>query len=175
MKTSIDRAYYGWLFVAGILTYVVHEAAHWLMGRTLGYPMAASLNSVRALTPTTLTDATLISAAGPAITIVQALIAFHLVRTRLSTTAFAFLIWAAFLRLVATGISLLMPNDEARISMALDLGTWTIPLLVSGGLAWLAWSGSRRFQLGWKVGLATYLITSLTAALVVGGDAMIKP
>ena len=173
MNARWDVGYYAWLIFAGVLTYVIHEGAHWLVGEGLGYRMAASLNSARALSPTTATHAALISAAGPVITIVQGLVAYLWIRAGAGTAAFAFLLWAAFMRVVASGISLFMPNDEARVSSFLGLGTWTLPLVVSAGLVALTWVAARKLRMTWKPALGTYLIASIVSALVVGGDAML--
>ncbi|WP_066726695.1 hypothetical protein [Sphingomonas pituitosa] len=113
------------------MTYLVHEGAHWIVGRSIGLDVRYSLNGVTPRGPATAAQHLLMSAAGPLVTILQAVIAYRVVRSRASTSAFAFLLWAAFMRVVASGISILLPNDEARIGSALHLGYWTLPLAVS--------------------------------------------
>lgn len=171
--TRFGPRFYGTLIWVGLATFVVHEAAHWAAGELLGYPMRPGLNSGVPLRPTTVRDAMLISAAGPAVTILIALAAFRRVLATGSTTAFAFVIWAAFMRLVAAGLGFVMPNDEARISAGLGLGAWTLPLLVSAGLVALAWIAGRRVRVTWRTGLLCYLVLSLVATGIVGLDRVI--
>lgn len=170
MTARFGPRFYAWLVAIGLATYLAHEGAHWLMGEALGYPMRYGLNRVAATVPTTARDAALISAAGPVLTIMQGVVAFLVVRRRGSATAFAVLLWAAFMRAVASGISLFMPNDEARVSEALGLGTWTLPLLVTGVLVVLAWIAARRMRVGWRSGLICYVVLSIVSAAIVGGD-----
>ncbi len=162
--------FYFWLFIVGFFTFVLHEAAHWVAGITLGYDMEARLNAVRATTFVLPFHKALIEAAGPLVTILQAFIAFAVVRRSRSNTAFAFVYVATFMRLLATVISLFHPNDEARLSMYFGLGTWTLPIIVSFGLLMLTWRASQRLALTWKEHALCYLTTSASISLVVGVD-----
>ena len=74
------------------------------------------------------------------------------------------------MRLVAGLVSILYPNDEARLSLYFGLGKWTLPLLVAAGLIVLAIRGGKRFQLGWKDHLLCYLVASLSVSAIVGLD-----
>ncbi len=163
-----------WLFLAGFATFVLHEAAHYFVGLALGYDMTARLNGVSSLTPAPAAHKATIDAAGPLMTIAQAVIAYILLRRLRSqnklAVAFAFLYFAAFMRVLATGVSAFNLNDEARLSTFLNLGTWTLPVIVSASLVMLAWRGSRLLALTWKQHLACYLAASITVTLVVGLD-----
>lgn len=108
--------------MTGLLTNLVHEGAHWIVGRSVELDVRYSLNGVTPHGPATAAQHLLMSAAGPLVTILQAVIAFLLVRRYASASAFAFLLWAAFMRVVASGIGLVLPNDEAQIGSALHLG-----------------------------------------------------
>jgi hypothetical protein len=151
-----------------VLTFVVHEAAHWAMGVALGHEMVVGLNGAGTRAGgASARDAFLISAAGPFVTIVQALAAFQWLRSRASTLAYAMLFAACFMRFAAAVVSVAHPNDEARLSLALDLGTWTVPALVVGGLFALTWAGSRRLGIGWRMNVALYLAASVAVAALV--------
>lgn len=164
--------FYGWLAIALLLTFVAHEAAHWAMGRALGYEMAMSLNGAAPAGGfRTASDAFWTSAAGPAFTVLQALVAYCLARCRDSVPAFAFLYAAAFMRFAAAVISLVHPNDEARMSLALGWGPWLLPGLVVALLLALVVSASRRLCLGWKTQVASYLLCSAGTAVIVFVDA----
>jgi hypothetical protein len=152
-----------------VLTFVLHEAAHWAMGIALGHDMVVGLNGAgtRAAAGVSARDAFLISAAGPFVTIVQALVAFQLARSRASTLAYAAVFAACFMRFAAAVVSVAHPNDEARLSLALGWGTWTVPALVVAGLLALTWSASRRLGIGWRTNVLLYLTASVVVAALV--------
>ena len=166
----LGAKFYGWLFVAGFLTFILHEAAHWLAGMTLGYDMEARLNAVRATTFVLPIDKAVIDSAGPVATILQAVIAFGVVMRSRSNIAFAFVYMAAFMRLLAAAISVINPNDEARLSLYFGFGKWALPMIVSMGLLVLVWKTSRHLHLNWKAHLLCYLVASVSISMVVGID-----
>ena len=115
------------LFFAMLMTYVLHESAHWAMGEILGYDMWLKINSVGLAQGEYSTEwhQHLVSAAGPLATVIQGIIAFLIIRKRQAFTAFAFLFSAFIMRLTAMLVSINNPNDEARVSEWLGLGPWT--------------------------------------------------
>ena len=161
------------LVLAFFVTNLIHESAHWLMGAALGFDMQFGLNGVRYLSPILPWQRALADAAGPIVTIVQGVIAYMLLARTAAPKAFAFLYAAAFMRLVAGLVSVMHPNDEARVSMFFGLGKWTLPVLVAAGLIWLAIRGSKRLELTWKDQLACYLVASLATSAIVGLDRFI--
>lgn len=118
------------LFVVGIATFLVHEAAHGLAGVALGHDMVVTLNSVRPTGPVGVRDEVLITAAGPLVTVAQALLGWWWVRHSRAAWGFALVYSACFMRVLAAGISVVQPNDEAKISLLLGLGPWPLPLIV---------------------------------------------
>ena len=169
--TSIFPAgFYVLLFLIGIGTFLVHELAHWLAGVALGHDMVATPNHVWSTSPMSVNDQALVCAAGPLVTILQGIFGFWLVRHRRSPLGFALLYMAFFMRLLAAGLSVFNPNDEARISQLLGLGTWTLPLVVVVGLLVLVGAASRRLRLGFRDHLFCYLLASVVVTLIVGVD-----
>jgi hypothetical protein len=167
---KLNASFYPWFVFAFLATFLVHESAHWLMGAALGMDVEFRLNAVRYLSPTLPWQRTLADAAGPVVTIMQAIAAFVLVQRSGSVKAYAFLYVAAFMRFVAGVVTVLNPNDEARIGMVLGLGKWTLPVLVAAGLILLAARGSKRLHLTGKDQLACYVAASLAVSLIVGLD-----
>src|SRR5690606_34641977 len=94
--------FYLLVFVAGFVTFALHEGGHWLAAAGLGYDAHYGLNGAGARAATDPRHIALIIGAGPAVTVAQALIALWLVRTRAGAAAWIFLFWAAFMRLMAT-------------------------------------------------------------------------
>lgn len=159
------------LFAAiALATYVIHEAAHWVVGSALGYDVSYGINSVVPGSAMTVQDQILMSAAGPAITILIGLFAFVLVMRRQSLTAYAALYFALFMRVVAAGVSVFNLNDEARISDLLGWGPWALPSVVILVLLIPTIIASRHLQLPWKVNVLAYVVSSLVTILVVGID-----
>ena len=169
-NTRVGARYYGWFALVAVATYLVHEAAHWIVGAALGYPVSYGINSVIPGAPMTPTDHMLMSAAGPAVTVVTALTAFVFVMRRRSLIAYAILYFALFMRAVAAGISAFNPNDEARISDMLGFGPWLLPGLVVLVLLIPTVIASRHLRLSWTVNASAYVVSSLVAAAVVGLD-----
>ena len=167
---KLKAPFYLWLVLVFLITNLLHESGHWLMGAALGMDMRFGLNGVRYLSATTDWQRALADASGPLVTIVQGIIAYVLVRRMGSLKAFAFLYAAAFMRLVAGLVSVLYPNDEARLSMYFGLGKWTLPVLVAAGLIVLAAKGSKRLVLTWKDQALCYLVASLAVTAIVGMD-----
>lgn len=166
--------FYGLVFIAGLITFALHEGGHWLAAVLLGHDAYFGLNSAGARDAVSAADHAIISAAGPAVTAVQALLALWLVQARASAAAWVFLFWAAFMRFMATVISLFNPNDEARISEWLGWGPWALPVIVTGGLFVLLAIGSRRLRVPWKTLVLSWITASVAVSAVVGLD-MISP
>ncbi|HYW15021.1 MAG TPA: hypothetical protein VE891_02565 [Allosphingosinicella sp.] len=173
-----DRAnanFYLRLAAIGVLTYLIHEAAHWVTGQALGYPVQFGINGVTSTVPMTASDHISFSLAGPCVTILGAVAAYFWIRREHSLTAYAVLYFSFFMRLVATVVSLFNPNDEARASQLLGLGVWTIPALVVLGLGALTFAASRKMLLSWKVNLGAYFVSSVVIAAIVGLDMALRP
>jgi hypothetical protein len=172
---EIGAAFYCMLVAATVVTTIVHETAHWAMGIALGHDMAMSFNEAHAVSANDVSagHAMLIAAAGPAITMLQALIAFVLVRGRGLLLAYPFLFAAWFMRFAAAFVSLSHPNDEARLSLDLLGGMWWLPAAVVSALLALVWMAARRLRLGWKTNLICYLICSTMTAAIVFGDRLL--
>ena len=170
----VGATFYGVFALVAVATYLIHEAAHWLVGAALGYPVSYGINSVIPGSPMTTGDHILMSAAGPAVTVLTALIAFTIVLRRDSLTAYAVLYFALFMRVIAAGVSVFNLNDEARISDMLGLGPWTLPGIVILILLIPTVIASRHLRLSWKVNVLAYGVSSLVAAAVVGLDMILR-
>lgn len=167
---KLKPSFFPWLVVVFFITNLVHEGAHWLTGAAFGFDMQFGLNAVRYRSPAEPWQRMLADAAGPVITILQGLAAYLLVKRSGAHIAFAFLYTAAFSRLTAGLVSVLHPNDEARVSMYWGLGKWTLPVLVAGGLIALVVTTGKRLGLGWKDQVLCYVVASLAVSAIVGLD-----
>jgi hypothetical protein len=166
-RVRTGAGFYGLVFIAGFVTFALHEGGHWLAAVMLGHEAYFGMNSAGARGAVDTVDHMIISAVGPAVTVAQALVALWLIRARASAAAWVFLFWAAFMRFMATVISLWNPNDEARISEWLGWGMWTLPAIVTVGLFVLLAIGSRRLGLSWKTLVLSWVVASAAITAVV--------
>lgn len=168
----LPLSFYLHLFWVGLLTFAVHEFCHWGAGVFLGYDMVITPNRVYATTPTSFVHAQLIAFAGPFITYLQALVGYVLVIKRQATFGFALVYMSFFMRLMATLVSIANPNDEARISEALGMGMWTLPIVAVVVLLAAVFVASRQLKLSSRDQLFCYLTASAVVAVVVWVDSV---
>lgn len=172
-KPVLSARFYAILFFVGVGTFFIHEFAHWITGIVLGHDMVATPNHVWSRNPMNTWDQAMVSAAGPLVTIAQGIAGFWLVKRWRSRLGFALLYMAFFMRLLACFMSLFNPNDEARISQLLGLGTLTLPLMVVMGLFALVVSASRELGIRFRDQFFCYLVASIVVTLIVGVDSMV--
>ena len=127
--------------IAVLFTWLIHEFAHWGTGELLGNDMIMTLNTCY---PTTGMYAgswhdSVISAAGPLITLGQAIVFYLLLKRNSSVLLFPFLLTCFYTRFLASVMNFISLNDEGRISSDLGLGVFTLPLLASGVLFYLSY------------------------------------
>lgn len=157
--------------IAVAFTFVAHEGAHWAMGEWLGYDMFLRVNSAGLATGLyrSQIDAQLVTAAGPAFTLLQGFAAFGLVRAFGAGFAFPFLLSALLMRMLAAGVSLGTPNDEMRLSVWLGLGEWTVFAAVIGALFVMTALAARRLHLSLgslAIGVALWM--AFASAVILG-------
>lgn len=167
------------IVVLVIASFFFHELAHYLMGEALGYDMIMTMNTVNVADGLSYTHdwhRQLVSAAGPIFTIITAIISYVLLSKKDHIYIYIILLIAFIQRFLAAGISLKSPNDEARISESLGLGTMTLPILVSIVLFTLVYLAARKWKYSFKFSLISFLIISLSiTALVLTDQFVIKP
>lgn len=158
-----------WLVLVVFATFAVHEAAHGIAGAVLGYDMAVRLNGANAVDATGITpfQRDVISAAGPAITLLQGLAAAALASATGWAAAFHVALAAFWMRVLAAAASLRAPNDEARLGLSWDLGYWTMHVVVIGALALLALWAARSTQATWRGGVLASIAIVVGMTLVV--------
>jgi glucan phosphoethanolaminetransferase (alkaline phosphatase superfamily) len=113
----------------------------------------------------------IISASGPIVTIIQGLIAFLLLKSQnWNKYLYPFLFTAFYMRLLAGLMNFINPNDEGRISTFLEIGTFTLPIIVSGLLFFMVYKISRKYKLNWKFQLWTTIITMVASSILILSD-----
>lgn len=167
---SINLKYIGTTLLAVVLTWLLHEFTHWFTAEALGYTAFMSLNGTSFADHENITDLhhTLISAAGPIITLLQAVVVFLFLKyNRWNGYLYPLLFTAFYMRLLAGGMNIINLNDEGRISQFLGLGTYTIPLLVSAFLLYLVYKVTKQHHLSWKFQSTTTLLVMLFSSILI--------
>lgn len=174
MTASMKRpwATYALIFIpAALMTWLLHEFAHWQMGKALGYDMWMSLNEGGLAgkgSYDNALDKSLVDAAGPILTYTLAIGALALIRTTRNLLLYPFLFLQFYMRAVALGISAVsQPNDEARISLELGLPLWLLPGIAVTFLLALTVIGSRTVRAGWTGNIIAYIMASLLSTAIV--------
>ncbi|NER18251.1 hypothetical protein [Spongiivirga citrea] len=156
--------------VVVMATWIIHEFAHWLTSRFFGYDAIMTLNGTfyESYEKPTIEHSTIVSAAGPLITILQGAIIFVFLKLK-SWNKYLFLgLFVAFyMRFLAGIINIIKLNDEARISEYLEIGTFTLPIVVSGLLFSMVFVISKKYQLSRKfLGITTLIVMFLSSVLI---------
>lgn len=152
-----------YLFVAlfaVIFSFMIHEFAHWLMGESLGYKMGMSLNKAYPLAGGYLRDShyTIISAVGPAVTLLQTVFFFILIKLYRNYFLYPFLFAGAFLETLSGVMNYRHANDLGRISENFDLGIFTIPAIAVAIHLYLLYRTSKREKYSGNQIMWTFLL-----------------
>lgn len=119
-------AFWGLLII--VATFIVHELAHGLMGAALDYDVFIRANGsglVSGAYRSTL-DRDLVAAAGPAVTLLQGLVGLWMASRWRNAVSFGVVLSAFLMRLLAAGVTLIQPNDEARLGLSWGVGLWSV-------------------------------------------------
>lgn len=161
------------LFIpVAFLTYLFHEFGHWIVGELLGNDMVFGLNSATARSGYYVdkTHDLYISMGGPVFTILQACIFLVFIEKTKSIYAYPFVFFAAFIRFFSIVFGGFSQQDEARISSTLNIGTYTVAIIVILVLFLTVWRSSYSLKLNLKaIGYFTILST-ISSLLVIGVD-----
>ena len=139
-------------WMAGIvaLTFAVHEAAHGIAGAALGYNVFVRVNSSGLVSGDyrSAIDAAITDVAGPLITLLQGLIGVTLAPLIGRLPAFALVLAALAMRVLAAAASVSLPNDEARLGTYWQVGYWTVHAVVIAILTVATYRAARRLRIG---------------------------
>ena len=175
-QAKIDKRYVAVFAFAVLLTWILHELAHWTVGEYLGYKMVLTLNSVYPLSGQYSKDIDyqIISAAGPIFTLCEAFLVFILMIRRTRILLYPFMFACFYMRLFAAVISFRHANDEARISTAIGIGKFTLPFIVTSVLFALIFKISNKYMFNIKFNLANLGLTILFSSIIILTDMYFK-
>ncbi|NMH88694.1 hypothetical protein [Flavivirga algicola] len=147
-------------------TYLFHEFGHWVVGEILGNDMTLSLNSSNARTGVLIKEAhnLYISIGGPAFTILQALIFLLITKHKKSVYTYSVTFFAVFSRFFSIVLGGFSQQDEARISLMLNVNKYLIATIVLSILLLIIWKCNRIMKLNFKA--VGYFITLSTLVIL---------
>jgi len=150
-------------------TFLFHEFGHWLAGELLGNDMVLSLNNSNSQTGHYIdqTHGLYISMGGPAFTILQAIIFLVIIEKTKSIYAYPAVFFAAFCRFFSILFGGFSLQDEAKISSMLNIGAYTVAIIVMLVLFLIVWRSS--YLLKNLKGIGYYLVLSTLSILIVIG------
>jgi len=162
--------------VAVIFTWMLHEFAHWITGEFLGNDMIMTLNTSYSKGGQYIAHwhSTVVSAAGPMVTLIQAIIFYYILKIKSGTPLFPFLLTCLYMRLLAGVMNFINPNDEGRISMDLGLGTFTLSISIVSILFYLTYDISKTRGLKTKLIVTTTLLIMLFSSIIILADQALK-
>jgi FtsH-binding integral membrane protein len=162
--------------LAVLITWLTHEFAHWTAGEILGNTMVMTLNTSYPINSTygQAWHQHVISAAGPLVTILEAIIVFFLIRKTGNQLLFPFLLTCLYMRTLAGGMNLINLNDEGRVSQALGLGAFTMPFIVFGILFYITFATIRDQRYHTKLVVITVLLIMVFSSVIILADQMAR-
>lgn len=172
-EQKINRKYIITGIIAVIFTWIIHEFTHWFTSESFGYETIMRINgtsSVEDENPTEL-QKVIISISAPIVTILQALVVFIILKTRgWNKYLYPFIFTAFYMRFLAGLMNFINVNDEGRVSQYLEIGTFTLSIIVSGLLFYMIYKISKKYSLNWKFQLGTYLIVMVVSSILILSD-----
>jgi hypothetical protein len=158
--------------VAVIFTWILHEFSHWTAGELLGNDMVMTLNGCYPKSGQYLENrhATIVSAAGPIVTLIQAIVFYFLLKVKSEKLLFPFLLTCLYMRFLAGVMNFINPNDEGRISTDLGLGLFTLSILMVGVLFYLTYAASKAKGFRVKFVVSTILLIMLFSSVIILSD-----
>ena len=175
-EANIDYKYVLLTMVAVIFTWTLHEFSHWIAGELLGNEMVMTLKTGYPKSGEYIANwhATIISAAGPLMTLIQAIIIYYFLKIKSNKLLFPFLLTCLYMRFLAGAMNFINLNDEGRISADLGLGAFTLSILMVGILFYLTYTISKKKEYTTKLIVMTTLLIMLFSSIIILGDQVLK-
>ncbi|OEK04949.1 hypothetical protein [Roseivirga misakiensis] len=174
-RTNLNYIFFGIFSVA--FTWLIHEFTHWATSELLGYDTIMRLNGTSPVNGSISSElhGAIISISAPLITVIQALIAFYYLKAKSwNKYVYSLLFTAFFMRLLATFMNFFMANDEARVSLYLGLGTFTLPLITTAILFFMVYKIAGQYNLTRKFHISTTVITLIFISALILSDQFFK-
>ncbi len=170
LNQRINLQYVLIAFVTVLLTWFIHEFGHYIVYKSLGYDAFMSFNKagIRGSEVPSIDQQILGTATGPIVTVLQALIAFLILRNKgWNKYIYLFLFAPFYMRFLAGLMNFISPNDEGVISKHFGLGLFTISVVVSALLFWWVYRVSKKYKLKSKFQLLTTILVLVFSSILI--------
>ena len=178
LKTQkISITYVAVVLATVLFTWFIHEFAHWTAYKSFGFDAFMSFNKagVRGNEFPNTTQQLWATAAGPMITLLQAIIAYFILQKKgCNKYIYPLLFTAFYMRFLAGIMNVISPNDEGVISQYFGLGLFTVSIVMSAILFWMVFKTSKKYQLTVKFHLFTTLLIMFFSSVLILTDQFIK-
>jgi len=175
-ENTIGIAYVLATLAAVVFTWLLHEFSHWATGGLLGDPMVMTLNACYPKSGgyTGSWHEAAISMAGPVVTLTEAVIFYWLLKRSPHKLLFPFLLTCFYMRLLAGVMNFINLNDEGRVSRWLGMGTFALPVVISGILFYLVYDIVKTRKFSAKLIVLTLLLIMLFSSIIILADQAFK-
>lgn len=152
------------------LTYLFHEFGHWIIGELLGNDMSFSLNYVSFKNTEHIgkNHQLLSSIGGPLFTILQSFIFLLIIEKYKTVYVYPFVFFAFFTRFFSLVFGGFENQDEAAISASLEMGKYSVAIIVLLILLVMVWKASKTLKINLKYNCIFYAISTLCVLMVIG-------
>ena len=165
---------YLFLFLASLITVIIHEYGHFIMGTILGYNMGFDFNGSRPIggAISSNTDQLLIVISGVFFTLIQSSIAYYLL-IKLNYKRLYYLVLTPFLyRLIPYLLSIFYPNrfllqDEIKIGNILDINLYIIPLIILLILFYNCFIANKKYKIGFNQNFKLSFISIVSFIIII--------
>ena len=158
-------------------SFLFHEYGHWLGGTLLGNEMVLTLNSAYPQNGYYLAEwhALYSLSGGPAFTLLQALIFWLVIEKFREFSAYPFLFFPFFSRIFSLLFGGFHKQDEAKISLLLNAGTYTVAVMVCMLLLFMVCRGSRLLKLNLQQNAGFFTMATIAELLVIRTSEFLAP
>ena len=170
MRTYLKTTFF--LLIAVLFSFIFHEFGHWIIGEILGNKMAMSLNGTHPISGNYAHawNRIFVLIGGPLFTLIQALVFLFLIKKFRNNLLYPFLFFPFIMRFVSSLFSIIQPQDEAIIGTLLNIGKWTLPIIITLILFYLCWTGSKVLKISWKLNLINFVFSLIFMVFVITID-----
>ena len=175
-QRSVDARFFLLFIPAAFFSYLFHEFGHWTVGEILGNRMVYSLNLVWPGNGHYLhaSDDLFVSLGGPGFSLLQAILALLVIEQFRTLYAYPFAFFPMFNRFFSDLLGGFSKQDEARIALLLDTGTYFVAIIVLALLLLIVIRCSHRLNIGAKTNGYVVTVCTVCQLLVIGTYQLFK-